>query len=62
MTVTWLFIVVLLMTPFIPKLTELIMLSGIFRILFLLSNMGIVGSVFMGFTQLAKRGVKHERE
>ena len=57
MTVT-VFIVVL-MTPLIP-IDRIDHLSGIAEI-WILSNMGIIGS-FIGFNQLAKRGVKHERE
>ena len=57
MTVT-VFIVVL-MTPIIP-IDRIDHLSGIAEI-WILSNMGIIGS-FIGFNQLAKRGVKHERE
>tara|TARA_R100001086_G_scaffold194423_1_gene111318 strand:+ start:15 stop:350 length:336 start_codon:yes stop_codon:yes gene_type:complete len=56
MTVT-VFIVVL-MTPIIP-IDRIDHLSGIAEI-WILSNMGIIGS-FIGFNQLAKRGVKHER-
>ena len=57
MTVT-VFIVVL-MTPIIP-IDRIDHLSGIAEI-WILSNMGIIGS-FIGFNQLAKRGVKHGRE
>ncbi len=57
MTVT-VFIVVL-MTPIIP-IDRIDHLSGIAEI-WILSNMGIIGS-FIGFNQLAKRGVKNGRE
>ncbi len=57
MTVT-VFIVVL-MTPIIP-IDRIDHLSGIAEI-WVLSNMGIIGS-FIGFNQLAKRGVKNGRE
>tara|TARA_R100000995_G_scaffold70011_1_gene38593 strand:- start:367 stop:705 length:339 start_codon:yes stop_codon:yes gene_type:complete len=57
MTVT-VFIVVL-MTPLVP-IDRIDHLSGIAEI-WVLSNMGVIGS-FIGFNQLAKRGVKHERE
>ena len=51
--------IVVLMTPLIP-IDRIDHLSGIAEI-WILSNMGIIGS-FIGFNQLAKRGVKHERE
>ena len=51
--------IVVLMTPIIP-IDRIDHLSGIAEI-WILSNMGIIGS-FIGFNQLAKRGVKHGRE
>ena len=47
--------IVVLMTPLVP-INRIDHLSGIAEI-WVLSNMGIIGS-FIGFNQLAKRGVK----